>query len=153
MGYVYFSVNEEKIIDSILKIAQNACGIKGVKSGVIIPMHSEKCPYFISTCQFYFDDDAYMRAKIETVLNIAYDIYGKELCALIHEEIDYYVRTISIKNTIYTHCELVFYGNSFDNLANKNLPSDSSIRWQIYEGKFEKMIKQDDVVKYGSGII
>ena len=43
MGYVYFSVNEEKIIDSILSIAQDVYGIKGVKSGVIIPMHSEKC--------------------------------------------------------------------------------------------------------------
>ena len=118
MGYVYFSGNEEKIIDSILNIAQNKYGIKGVKIGVIIPMNSQKMPYFISTCQLYFDDDdPSMRKTVEEILNLIYDMYGSEVSALIYEEIDYYVRTISIKNTIYTHCELVFYGNSFDNLA------------------------------------
>ena len=155
MGYVYFSGNEEKIIDSILNIEQNKYGIKGVKIGVIIPMNSQKMPYFISTCQLYFDDDdPSMRKTVEEILNLIYDMYGSEVSALIYEEIDYYVRTISIKNTIYTHCELVFYGNSFDNLANKNLPSDSSIRWQIYEGRFEEVkIKYDDVVEYVNTII
>lgn len=50
MGYVYFSVNEDKTIDGILSIAQNTYGIKGAKVGVIIPMYSEKMPYFISCC-------------------------------------------------------------------------------------------------------
>ena len=46
MGYVYFSANEDKTIDGILSIAQNVYGIKGVKSGVVIPMHSEKNSIF-----------------------------------------------------------------------------------------------------------
>jgi len=156
MGYVYFSVNEEKIIDSILSIAQNVYGIKGVKIGVIIPMHSQKMPYFISTCQLYFDDDdPNARKTVETILNFIYDMYGSEVSALIYEEIDYCVRTVSIKNNIYTRGELTYHSNSFDNLININFPSDSFIiRWQIYEGKFEEVkIKYDDVVEYVNTII
>lgn len=94
-----------------------------------------------------------MRKKIETVLDITHNIYGSEISALIYGS-DYYVRTICIERNNHAYGG-VFYGSSFDDLLNINIniPSDSFIRWQIYEGKFEKMIKQDDVVKYGSGII
>ena len=156
MGYVYFSANEDKIIDSILSIAQNTYGIKGAKLGVIIPMHSQKMPYFISTCQLYFDDDdPNARKTVETILNLIYDMYGSEVSALICGENDYYIRTVSIKNNIYTHGDLTFHSNSFDNLININFPSDSFIiRWQIYEGRFEEVkIKYDDVVEYVNTII
>lgn len=154
MGYAYFSANKDKVIDSILSIAQNVYGIKGIKSGVIIPMHSEKMPYFIGCCQLYFDDDAYMRKKIERVLDIAYTMYSSEISALIYGS-DCYVRTISIKRNDHVYGgELVFYGSSFNDLLNINLPSDSSIRWQIYEGRFEEVkIKYDDVVEYVNTII
>lgn len=153
MECVYFSGNEEKIIDGILSTAQNVYGIEGVKSGVIIPMHSEKMPYFISCCQLYLDDDAYMRKKIETVLDITYIIYGSEISALIYGS-DYYMRTISIERNNHVYGDqLVFYGSSFNDLLNINIPSDGSIRWQIYEGKFEGMIKRDDVVEYVNSII
>lgn len=46
MGYVYFSGNEEKIIDYILSIAQNVYEIKGSKTNIIIPIHSEKNAIF-----------------------------------------------------------------------------------------------------------
>ena len=98
MGYVYFNGNEETI-NGILSIAQNVYGIKGIKIGVIIPMYSEKMPYFNSCCQLYIDDDAYMRKKIETLLDITYSIYHSEISALIYEEVEYYVRTISIEKT------------------------------------------------------
>lgn len=156
MGYVYFSGNEEKIIDSILSIAQNKYGIKGVKRGVIIPMQSEKMPYFISTCQLYFDDDdPNMRKKIETILSLTYDIHGSEVSVLIYGETDYCIRTVSIERNDHAYAgQLIFYSGSFNDLLNINIPSDSFIRWQIYEGKFEEVkIKYDDVVEYVNTII
>lgn len=104
-------------------------------------------PYFISTCQLYFDDDdPYMRIKIETVLNIIYSIYSSEISALIYGS-DCYIRTISIEGSNHVYGgQLVFYSNSFNNLININIPSDSFIKWQIYEGRFEEIIKRDDVV-------
>ena len=155
MGYVYFSVNEEKIIDSILSIAQNVYGIKGVKIGVIIPMHSQKMPYFISTCQLYFDDDdPSMRKTIETILNLIYNMHNSAVSALIYGS-DCYVRTISIeRNDNKYGGQLVFYSHSFNNLINIDIPSDSFIKWQIYEGRFKEIkIKYDDVVKYVNTII
>jgi len=138
MRHVYFSGIGDKYIGSILNFAKDVYGIKGIKTETIIPTQSKKCPYFYSCCQFYFDDDDLnMHNIIETILNIAYAINVSEISALIYKEVDYYMRTVSIENTICTHVKLTFYSDSFNNLLNINMPSDSFIRWQIYEGKFK----------------
>ena len=94
-----------------------------------------------------------MRKKIERALDIAYTMYGSEISALIYGS-DCYVRTISIERSNHVYGgELVFYGSSFNDLLNINIPSDSFIRWQIYEGRFEEIIKQDDIVEYVNTII
>lgn len=78
-----------------------------------------------------------MRKIIETILNVAYIISG-EVSALICGS-SYYIRTISIERNDNAYGgQLVFYSHSFNNLMNINIPNDSFIKWQIYEGRFKE---------------
>ena len=139
MGYVNFNV-DEKCVDTILNIAQDVYGIEGTKIGLKIPTSSITMPYFISYCQLYFDDDdPSMRKTVETILNLTYDIHGKEVSALVYKEVDRYIRTISIRGNSHTFDgELKFCSDSIETLVNMDLPASSFIKWQIYEGRFKE---------------
>ena len=136
--HVYFSGIENKYIDNILNFAQDICRIEGAKTETIIQTQYEKMPYFNSCCELYINDDnPNMRKIIETILNVAYIISG-EVSALICGS-SYYIRTISIERNDNTYGgQLVFYSHSFNNLMNINIPNDSFIKWQIYEGRFKE---------------
>lgn len=139
MGYVNFNVDEE-YVNTILNIAQDVYGIKGTKFGLKIPTSSITMPYFISECNIYLEDDnPNARKIIETILKLTYDIHGKVVSALVYKEVDCYVRTISIKGNGYTFDgELKFYSDSIETLINMDLPNNSFIKWQIYEGRFKE---------------
>ena len=137
MRHVYFSGFKNKYINNILDFVQNKYNFKATKIETIIPTQSEKMPYFNSCCELYLDDDdPNMRNIIETILNTAYSISG-EVSALICTS-GYYIRTISIERNDYKYGgQLEYYSHSFNNLMNIDTPSDSFVKWQIYEGDFK----------------